>query len=159
MCINILLSFPAIYYIFVLNVNEWFTPWLFRTNFVNYFSIIISILFFYSIPFLLINIKQNFSISKFKVKNLVISIIFLLLLIFYFDYRWYGGGIFFKLSNLVFSNNYLFYVFSLISLNVFILIFFNSTKNKNNIFDLVLLLVLFLLEVDGVFYLWSCTLV
>ena len=82
----------------------------------------------------------------------MLSIIFLFLLIFYFDYHWYGGGIFFKLSNLIFGNNYLFYVFSLISLNVFILIFFDSNKNKNKIFDLVLLLTLFLLEVDGVFY-------
>ena len=150
--INILLSLPAIYYIFGLGVNQWFSPWLFRSNFINFFSIIITILFFYSIPFLLINIKQNFPISKFKVKNLVLSIIFLFLLIFYFDYHWHGGGIFFKLSNLIFGNNYLFYVFSLISLNVFILIFFDSNKNKNKIFDLVLLLTLFLLEVDGVFY-------
>ena len=150
--INILFSFPAIYYILALNVNQWFIPWLFRSNFINFFSIIITILFFYSIPFLLINIKQNFPIRKFKVKNLVLSIIFLFLLIFYLDYHWYGGGIFFKLSNLIFGNNYLFYVFSLISLNVFILIFFDSNKNKNKIFDLVLLLTLFLLEVDGVFY-------
>ena len=91
--------------------------------------------------------------SNFKFENLVFSIIFLFLLIFYFDYSpFYGGGIFFKLSILIFGNNYLFYIFSLISLNVFILIFFDSIKDKDTIFDLVLLLTLFLLDIDGVFY-------
>jgi hypothetical protein len=121
--------------------------------FVNQFSIIFTILFFYSIPFMLLNIRQNFQISNFKVENYVFSIIFLFLLIFYFDYNFpYGGGIFFKLSNLIFENNYLFYIFSLISLNAFILIFYSSIKSKDTIFDLVLLLTLFLLEIDGVIY-------
>ena len=151
--INILLSFPAIYYIFVLDINQWFVPWLFRVNFITFSSIIITIFFFYSIPFLLTNIKQNFQMSNFKVENLVFSIIFLFLLIFYFDYNInYGGGIFFKLSILIFGNNYLFYIFSLISLNVIILIFFDSIKSKDTIFDLVLLLTLLLLDIDGVIY-------
>ena len=151
--INILLSFPAIYYAFVLDINFWFSNYLFRSGFITSFSIIIAIFFFYSIPFLLPNIKQNFQMSNFKFENLVFSIIFLFLLIFYFDYNIpYGGGIFFKLSILIFGNNYLFYIFSLISLNVFILIFFDSIKDKDTIFDLVLLLTLFLLDIDGVFY-------
>ena len=151
--INILLSFPAIYYIFVLDINQWFVPWLFRTNLITFSSMIITIFLFYSIPFLLPNIKQNFQISNFKLENLVFSIIFLFLLIFYFDYNLnYGGGIFFKLSTLVFGNNYLFYIFSLISLNVFILIFSNSIKSKDTIFDLVLLLTLILLNIDGILY-------
>ena len=161
--INILLSFPAIYYIFVLDV-DFLSQFLFRgennvlldftlPGFVNQFSIILTILFFYSIPFMLLNIRQNFQMSNFKVENYVFSIIFLFLLIFYFDYNFpYGGGIFFKLSNLIFENNYLFYIFSLISLNAFILIFYSSIKSKDTIFDLALLLTLFLLEIDGVFY-------
>ena len=161
--INILLSFPAIYYILVVNV-DFLGPFLFMgennvlldftlSAFVNQFSIIFTILFFYSIPFMLLNIRQNFQISNFKVENYVFSIIFLFLLIFYFDYNFpYGGGIFFKLSNLIFENNYLFYIFSLISLNAFILIFYSSIKGKDTIFDLVLLLTLFLLEIDGVIY-------
>ena len=150
--INILLSIPAIYYVFVLDIN-FFSNYLFRSGFITSFSIIIVIFIFYSIPFLLPNIKQNFQMSNFKFENLVFSIIFLFLLIFYFDYNIpYGGGIFFKLSILIFGNNYLFYIFSLISLNVFILIFFDSIKDKDTIFDLVLLLTLFLLDIDGVFY-------
>jgi len=161
--INILLSFPVIYYIFVLDV-DFVSGFLFRgehnvlldfnlSGFVNQFSIVLTILFFYSIPFMLLNIRQNFQMSNFKVENYTFSIIFLFLLIFYFDYNFlYGGGIFFKLSNLIFENNYLFYFFSLISLNAFILISYSSIKSKDIIFDLVLLLTLFLLEIDGVFY-------
>ena len=162
--INMLLSFPAIYYMFVFNVDL-LSQFLFRgesnvlldfnlPGFINQFSIILTILFFYSIPFMLLNIRQNFQMSNFnKVENYVFSIIFLFLLIFYFDYNLpYGGGIFFKLSNLIFENNYLFYIFSLISLNAFILIFYSSIKSKDTIFDLVLLLTLFLLEIDGVIY-------
>ena len=37
-------------------------------------------------------------------------------------------------------------------MNIFIFIFFDSIKNKHTIFDLVLLLTLFLLDIDGVFY-------
>ena len=161
--INILLSFPAIYYVFVFNV-DYASQFLFRdehkvlldfnlTGFINQFSIVLTILFFYSIPFMLLNIRQNFQMSNFKVENYVFSIIFLFLLIFYFDYNFpYGGGIFFKLSNLIFENNYLFYIFSLISLNAFILIFYSSIKSKDTKFELALLLTLFLLEIDGVFY-------
>ena len=161
--INILLSFPAIYYAFVLDIN-FFSQFLLRGDnnvlldftlsaFINQFSITLTILFFYSIPFILSNIKQNFQMSNFKTENLVLSIIFLFLLIFYFDYNLlYGGGIFYKLSALIFGNNYLFYFFSLISFNALILIFSDSGKSKDGSFDIILLLVLLLLEIDGVVY-------
>ena len=99
------------------------------------------------------NIKQNLQMSNFKTKNLILSIIFLFLLIFYFDYDLlYGGGIFYKLSIFIFKNNYLFYFFSLVSFNALILIFSDFIKSKEGIFDLILLLILILLEMDGVFY-------
>ena len=154
--VNLLLSFPAIYYVFVLGVN-FVSMHIFDqtklSDFINLFSITITILFFYSIPFLLSNIKRNFQISNFKIENLFLSIFFLCLLIFFFDYNIsYGGGIFYKFSLMVFGNNYLFYFFSLISLNVFILIFFDFTKNKDCILDLILLFILIFLEMDGIFY-------
>ena len=161
--INILLSFPAMYYVFVLDIN-FLNQFLLRGDrdvilnftlpaFINQFSITLSILFFYSIPFMLPNIKQYFQMNNFKTINLVLSIIFLFLLIFYFNYNLiYGGGIFYKLSILIFGNNYLFYFFSLISFNALILIFSDSDKNKNLSFDIILLLILILLEVDGIFY-------
>ena len=154
--INILFSFPAIYYVFVLDVNFLqlsMSDLISLSEFANKFSIILTILFFYSLPFLLINIKQNFQINNFKIENLVLSIIILFFIILYFDYSLaYGGGFFYKFSILVFKNNYLFYFFFFVSLNVFIIIFINFTKNTDRIFDFTLFLVLIFLEVDNFYY-------
>jgi hypothetical protein len=154
--INILLSFPALYYVFILDV-DFITRHMDNeidvSRFVNQFSLTISIIFFYSIPFLLPNFKKNFQINNFKIENLILSIIFLFLLIFYFDYNLsYGGGIFYKLSILIFENNYLFYIFFLIILNIFVLILINFNNSKDRIFDLTLFLVLIFLEIDNVYF-------
>ncbi len=154
--INILLSFPALYYVFILNVDfltmhighEMDVP-----RFVNQFSITISIIFFYSIPFLLLRVRDNLKLSLFKVENIILSIIFIYLLIFHFNYNLtYGGGIFYKISLLIFDNNYLFYFFSLISLNVLFLILSDNLKVKDKISDLILFLTLIFLEPDRIFY-------
>ena len=153
---NILLSFPAVYYTFVLDINFLqYSPyvWFRFSELINKFSITLTILFFYSIPFLLPNFKKNFQINNLKIKNLILSIISLFLLIFYFDYSLiYGGGFFYKLSILIFENNYLFYIFFFISLNAFILIFANFTNNKGRFFDLTLFLILIFLEIDNIYF-------
>jgi len=158
---NILLSLPAIYYVFILKVNFFIIHLghvINLSRFVNQFSIIISIIFFYSIPFLLPNIKNQFKLSFIKIENIILSIIFLYFLIFYFnydswfDYITYGGGIFFKISLLIFNNNYLFYFFSLISLNVLFVMFFIKARNKDKFVDLILLLILIFLELDPFIY-------
>ena len=99
------------------------------------------------------SLNKNFQVNKFKIKNLALSIISLFLLIFYFDYQLiYGGGIFYRLSIIIFNNNYLYYIFILIILNIFILIFTNYNNNKDRIFDLTFFLVLIFLEIDDVYY-------
>ena len=159
--INILLSLPAIYYVFILDVNffiQHINQKIELSRFINQFSITISIIFFYSIPFLLPNIKNQFKLSFIKIENIILSIICLYFLIFYFNYDSlfhytpYGGGIFFKISLLIFNNNYLFYFFSLISLNVLFVIFFINVRNKDKFVDLILLLILIFHEVDRFIY-------
>ena len=154
--INILLSFPALYYVFILNVDfltmhighEMDVP-----RFVNQFSITISIIFFYSIPFLLLRVRDNLKLSLFKVENIILSIIFIYLLIFHFNYNLtYGGGIFYKISLLIFDNNYLFYFFSLIAFNVLLAILFFNKNIKDKIVDLILFLTLIFLEPDRFIY-------
>jgi len=153
---NILLSFPAIYYVFILDINffiQHVNHEIELSRFVNQFSITISIIFFYSIPFLLPNIKNYFKLSFFKTENIILSIACLYLLIFYFNYSYVaGGGIFYKISLFIFDNNYLFYFFSLISLNVLFVTLFVNEKGKNKITDLVLFLTLIFLEPDRFFY-------
>ena len=154
--INILLSFPALYYLYILNV-DFITIHISQkmnvSRFVNQFSVTISIIFFYSIPFLLTRVGDVLKSSLFKVKNIILSIIFTYLLIYYFNYDLtYGGGIFYKVSLLVFDNNYLFYFFSLIALNLLFLILSSNLKVRDKISDTVLLLVLIFLEPDRIFY-------
>ena len=154
--INILLSFPASYYLYILNV-DFITIHISQkmnvSRFVNQFSVTISIIFFYSIPFLLTRVGDVLKSSLFKVKNIILSIIFTYLLIYHFNYDLaYGGGIFYKVSLLIFDNNYLFYFFSLIALNLLFLILSSNLKVRDKISDTVLLLVLIFLEPDRIFY-------
>ena len=118
-----LLALPGIFY---LNYNPKlliFNAGLEITNF--YSSIIItgSIIGFFLFPFYLMNFKEN--VHKFfeflkKRKNKIIFILFLLFFIFIainFKYDGtVGGGFFHKLSNFIFSNNYIFFILSFICL-------------------------------------------
>ena len=154
--INALLSFPALYYVFILNIN-FFSIHINQiqklSNIVNNFSICISIILFYSIPFLLANINSNLKLSIFRIENIVLSIIFTYLLLFHFNYNApYGGGIFYKFSLLIFNNNYLFYFFSLIAFNVLLAVLFFDDDIKDRISNLTLLLVLIFLEPDRFIY-------
>jgi len=87
--LNILLSFPAIYYIFVLDINFFLIhigdQSIELSRFVNQYSICFSIILFYSIPFLLANINNNLKLSIFRIENIVLSIIFTYLLLFHFN--------------------------------------------------------------------------
>ena len=153
---NVFLSFPALYYVFILDINFFLihiNHTLELSRFVNQYSICFSIVLFYSIPFLLANINNNLKLSIFRIENIVLSIIFTYLLLFHFDYNVpYGGGIFYKFSLLIFNNNYLFYFFSLIAFNVLLAVLFLDNDIKDRISNLILLLVLISLESDRVIY-------
>ncbi len=121
--------------------------------FVNNFSTCISIILFYSIPFLLATINNNLKLSIFRIENIVLSIIFTYLLLFHFNYNApYGGGIFYKISLLIFDNNYLFYIFSLLAFNLLLATLFFNKNTKDTISDITLLLTLILLEPDRFLY-------
>ena len=84
--------------------------YLFRENIIDsYFSLASTLIFFYLFPFLVKDIlkKKN---EFFCYKNLFIFAIFFILLLFSFSYeRDYSGGIFYRLSNIVFDNNIIFF--------------------------------------------------
>ncbi len=126
--INVILAFPAFFYIFILDVNfishtaavgTKSQNFLFN-NFFNNFLLISSIIFFYLLPFIftkVIRLKKIFSY-----KTLFFSLIFTVLSIYFFDYKYEytGGGIFFKFSNLLLNNNILFYLISFFSIYLII---------------------------------------
>ena len=119
--INLFLAFPAFYYIFVLDINfllqsaaigiDGNETKIFN-NLFNDILITFSIIFFYLTPFIFLKIIKINNI--FNIKNISISLIIFLICILNFDYNYSfsGGGIFFKLSNYIFNNNYLFYFIS-----------------------------------------------
>jgi len=158
---NILLSLPAFYYIFILEVNFFgaaLSDGLGFANYINQFAITISIIFFYSIPIIATNYKNYLDIKNYKVINLIFSIVFIYLLITYFNYEErfgeviFGGGIFYKFSNLIFKSNYFFYLAVIISVNVLIISLFKDNKNIDKFFNFILLLVLIFLEPDGFYF-------
>ena len=144
--INIILSIPAFYYLFVLDVmflsNHAFgdTDLVTRINLSNKILIISSILLFHLIPFFFW--KYSYFIEKIRNFN-IFDIIFILclssLLIIFFNYKkeFTGGGIFFHLSFL-FNSTYLFFAISIVGILILYLL---SKLNLNN-FLLIIILIL-----------------
>ena len=135
--LNFLLSLPAIYYIFVLDVNfltqtaasNVETKNILFNNYFNQLLIIPTIIFFYIFPFILIKfIKLN---NFYSFNKLIFTILIFFSSIFFFDYqlKYTGGGIFLHLSNFLFKNNYIFFVISFISIYLILLIFTNKIEN------------------------------
>ena len=142
---NILLAFPAFYYVFVLDI--FFIGWHIGStleespNYFDKIAIIGSIIIFHSIPFLY---YKNFFINKLFKKKLMIFLSFAIssILIFYFNYNMNsaGGGIFLHISNFLIGNNFLFYL--LLPFFIFFILNILKIKLSNN---LIVILVLFLI--------------
>jgi len=143
---NIILAFPAFYYVFVLDIFfiKWHIGSQFSESSLNYFNkiaIILSIIIFHSIPFLL---YKNFFLESFGKKKLLIffSIIGSSVLILNFDYNMNnaGGGIFLHISNFLIGSNFLFYFI----LPFFLFFTFNMLK-INLMNNLIIILILLLI--------------
>jgi hypothetical protein len=109
----------------------------------NSFLVNFSILSFYLIPIFFINSFDPKKFSEVK-KNLLyipIFIFVIIILTFFFDYNYYlGGGFFLKLSRILFNNNFLFYISSLLGL----FFLYNMAKENNaNFISIVLLIFCF----------------
>ena len=146
-----LCSAPAIFFIFFrdgvhvfggadgfkVSKNETF-------NFSNKILIISSIIFFYLIPFL----KFNDLFIKIKSKSIyykvLVGIVYLLLVLM-FEYPHtsnFGGGIIFKVSNLLLENNFLFYIICLITF----FLFYNLLNDFNSLLLIFILTILYNLQ-------------
>jgi len=142
---NIILAFPAFYYLFILDINFLSksasvlrkSDEIFFVNMFNDFLITVSLIFFYSIPFI---ITKVIKINKLlKLKNIILSSILFLISSYYFNYdiNNTGGGIFLKLSFFLFDNYIFFFLISIFSLLIFTnLILFD----KSNILLFILIL-------------------
>jgi hypothetical protein len=146
--INILFSIPAIYYLFILDVNfinksAAIGGLLDKNNilFINISNntlITFTLLFFYIAPFLFTRVVQSPKIMN--INNIIISFIIWLILAINFNYQYNlsGGGIFFKVSYFIFKNNYLFYFISFFSI-IFVLPLLKYNKLNILLFLLIIL--------------------
>ena len=137
--LNLLLAFPAVYYVFFLDIFFIKTGGL-NFNILNKISIISSIIFFHMLP--LIFYKKNFLYLKFKSRDITLAVLIIFVSIFCalnFDYDIdkAGGGIFLHISKFFFNNNILFFF----SIPIFLYIIFKFAyyeKIQNSIIFLLL---------------------
>ena len=143
---NLILAIPAIYYIFILDVNFLnksaainidSNEKIFFNNIFNDILITFSITLFYLLPFLIVKLIDIKKISE--IKNIIYSLLLFLISAFFdYNYEYGGGGIFFKFSNQFFNNNLFFYFISFLSILI-ILPFLKSRKENLFLFLLILI--------------------
>jgi hypothetical protein len=137
--LNLVLALPAIYYVFFLKIyffllstSEEGMNVYHALNPANKIILISSIFFFHFLPFFSIT-RLNFRLLNFLI---IIPILFTSILFFNYDASITGGGIFYKISNKLFTNSYFLYIFSLFGLFVLSTI---SSKNYKNFFLIILI--------------------
>tara|TARA_B100001057_G_scaffold500917_1_gene618816 strand:+ start:3077 stop:4318 length:1242 start_codon:yes stop_codon:yes gene_type:complete len=143
---NLIMSLPMFYYLFVLDVNFLKTTaidevsTLTRINPFNKILIVFSLIFFYIIPLIFRQLRLYILIKDLKLSHTFYSSIFFLCCFYFFDYsiNYTGGGIFYKLSYLLFDNSNLFFIVSFLSILLIISIF------KFNLNNLLLIIILIL---------------
>ena len=145
---NFLASLPLLYYIFILDVNflaAGKTPSLnnesinFSFNLSDKLMIISSVIFFHLSPILIMDNFFN-QFRNFLNKRFIVIVPLVICLIYFFNYQliYTGGGVFFILSNLLFDNNYLFYIGSFFFIGFVLYI---ASLSLNNFFLLTLLII------------------
>ncbi len=109
----------------------------------NNLLIFFSFMAFYFIPFYIFNL--NFLFFKKNKTKIILSLLAITFFSYFFQYNNnLGGGVFYKLSQIIFNNNILFFISSFFGLFIFLDLI--STKSLNNklIFIPFLLIIVFL---------------
>jgi len=147
--LNLILAFPAFYYLFVLDIFFLITgatPGNYTNdigiknnfNIANKLLIISSIIMFYFLPIILIKKKLFIYTNRFKINEIIFLLAFFLILVKFFNYQlsFTGGGIFLHLSQIIFNNNILFFLISFYSLAF---IYKICEKNLENFIIIILI--------------------
>jgi len=150
---NILLSLPFLYYLFILEINFLFNTsgWNIGENFYNITNIsnkiiiIISLIFFYLLPFFLsINLNYNFGyILKIK-KEFIFYFIIFFASCYFFDFSEAynltnsGGGFIYNLSQVLFKNNFLLFIICFFTY-IYLVQIFKADLNNLLLFAILIL--------------------
>ena len=145
---SVLLSLPAIYYIFTKDVLKIFNDaqgldieLSQAYNLSNKIMIISTMFLFFILP--IINWRETLiEFKKTNQKTLIFIFIFSFINIYFFNFPYieggsWGGGFFHKLSNMLFYNNFVFYISFVLSIFI---IYFVLFKKWNNYLLLILLI-------------------
>ena len=142
---NLILSAPAVYYVFLLKIHFFNLYINSDTNFITKLGLSYLVFFFYLTPFILI--YKNLLFKK-SLKILFSSFLIFFLFFIFFKYQTStGGGFYYHLFLNFFKADELFFIISLVSI-ISVNLFLNL-ENKSN---LILLITFFLLEADSQFY-------
>jgi len=148
-----LLSIPALFYFFYIFLNYEFSNKLYNYSNLNFLSntqIILSIIFFYLVPFLYLQIK-NFKDYLYNKINFILIISLLAYSIFLIDFLFFenliifspnGGGVFMKLSSF-FGINSVFFLSTISIISLITLDFFLKESRTENYFLLFLFIIMF----------------
>ena len=142
---NIIIALPALYYIFILDINflnksaaiKRATSDIFFVNIFNDILITFTFVFFYILPFIFFKIIKI--VNPINIKNFILTFIIFFICSFYFDYDYQntGGGVFLKASQLFLGNNHFFFLISFVSIMV---ILPTLIINKNNFLIFILII-------------------
>ena len=139
--LNIILSLSFFLYLFYFNINFIFNDngWDIGDDFYSFKNIsnkiviIISLLFFYLIPFVLLKFKK-ICFPEISIRN-VIAILLFIIVIYFFDFSDAykltdsGGGFVYNLSNLLLNNDYLLFFICFVTYLYLLKIFKVDKKN------------------------------
>ena len=147
--INIFISFPAIYYIFILKENFWITSHILQYNIITSASLSTSVMFFYSIPYFLINYKITKNCIRLNYISALLTVIYAILLMnyFYYDLQ-YSGGVLYKISKIIFKSDYLFIGLS----SIIFYIFISIVKKYEYLNEFLIFFLLIFFGVNGIIY-------
>jgi hypothetical protein len=106
-------------------------------------------MFFYSIPYFLINYKITINSIRLNYLNALLTIIYAVLLMnyFYYDLQ-YSGGVLYKISKIIFKSDYLFIGLS----SIIFYIFISIIKKYEYLNEFLIFFLLIFFGVNGIIY-------
>ena len=149
--LNLIISLPAIYYVFILEINLWISSHITQTNILTLSSLSVSVIIFYLAPLVSLNykiIRKNIKINYFII---IISTLYFFLLYAYFNYPFnYSGGIIYRILYSILKNNLVFIAFISVIFYLIILYFYKSSSKRYS--DILIFVLLITTQVSGIIY-------
>lgn len=146
---SLILSYPAIYYVFILKINFFYSFLEGSINLSNSLAFSFTVFIFFLLPFIYLS-KKKFNL-KFHKLNIISTIFFSIIVYIFFDYKMSsGGGLFYQFYKFFFSNDKYFWIICTISFFIF-----NNFIDFKIIKNWIILVILVLFEIDPYFYLDS----